>query len=83
MGLLRVRIPSPLESTSIAGGNDNVPSLASEQIDFAQQYVPLNSLVIDGILACAESMTEFWFQRKEASNPSSFLAPLPELRIPH
>ena len=76
-------IPSPLESTPIACGNDRAPSPASEQIGFAQQYVPLNILVIEGILACAESMARFCYQRKEASNPSSFLAPLPELRIPH
>jgi hypothetical protein len=82
MGFLQVRIPSPLESTSIAGGNDNAPSLASGQIDFAQQSVSFNSLVIEGILACAESMAEFWFQRKEASKSKSFLAPLPEIRIP-
>jgi len=83
MGLLWVCIPSPLESTPIACGNDSEPSLVSEQIGLSQQYVPLNSLVIECILAWAKSMAGFWFQRKEALQFSSFLTPLPELRIPH
>ncbi len=56
MGLLRVCIPKPQESTLIACGNDRAPSHALEQIVFAQQYVSLNTLVIERISACAESM---------------------------
>ena len=42
--------PLPLERTLIACGKYRAPSLASEQIGFAQQYVPLNNVGHRGYL---------------------------------